>query len=69
MSQLNEEGMKIEVRRMEGAPWVRLDRGLAVVPIRLVEEFRERWTEPIASAVERKEAIVNVGLDGGRDGT
>ena len=56
---------KIEVRRMDGATWVRLDRGLAVVSIRMVEEFRERWTEAIAEAVERKEAVVNVGLDGG----
>jgi len=60
-------GGKIEVRRMDGATWVRLDRGLAVVPIRLIEEFRERWTEAIATAVERKEAVVNLFGDGGRD--
>jgi len=56
---------KIEVRRMDGATWVRLDRGLAVVPIDLLNELREHWTGKIADAVMRGEAVVNVGL---RDG-
>jgi hypothetical protein len=61
--------MKIEVRRMDGATWVKLNMGLAVVPIELVNELREHWIGKIADAVMRGEAVVNVGLDGGgRDG-
>jgi hypothetical protein len=60
---------KIEVRRMEGATWVKLNMGLAVVPIGLLDEIREHWTGKIADAVMRGEAVVNVGLgDGGNDG-
>ena len=60
---------KIEVRRMEGATWVKLNMGLAVVPIGLLDEIREHWTGKIADAVMRGEAVVNVGLgDGGEDG-
>ena len=57
--------MKIEVRRMDGATWVKLSMGLAVVPIGLLEELREHWTGKIADALKRGEAVVNVGLDGG----
>jgi hypothetical protein len=57
--------MKIEVRRMDGATWVKLSMGLAVVPIGLLEELREHWTGKIADAVKRGEAVVNVGLDRG----
>jgi len=57
---------KIEVRRMDGATWVKLNMGLAVVPIGLLDEIREHWTGKIADAVMRGEAVVNVGLgDGG----
>jgi len=58
---------KIEVRRMEGKTWVALNMGLAVVPINLLEEMREHWTGKIADALLRGEAVVDVGLDGGRD--
>jgi len=54
--------MKIEVRRMDGATWVKLNMGLAVVPIHLLEELREHWTGKIADAVMKGEAVVNVGL-------
>jgi hypothetical protein len=56
---------KIEVRRMDGAIWVRLDRGMAVVPIWFIDEVREYWTGKIADAVLREEAVVNVLGDGG----
>jgi hypothetical protein len=56
--------VKIEVRRVDGATWVKLNMGLAVVPIGLLDEFRERWTGKIADAVMRGEAVVDVGLDG-----
>jgi hypothetical protein len=69
MSRLNEVGMKIEVRRMDGATWVKLNMGLGVVPIGLLEELREHWTGMIADAVMKGEAVVNVGLDGGRNAT
>ena len=60
---------KVEVRRMDGATWVKLNMGLAVVPIGLLDEIREHWTAKIADAVMRGEAVVNVGLgDGGSDG-
>src|SRR6516162_9314190 len=61
----NERPMKIEVRRMDGATWVKLSMGLAVVPIGLLEELREHWTGKIADALKRGEAVVNVGLDRG----
>ena len=57
--------MKIEVRRMSGATWVKLGPGLAVVPVRLVDELRECWSGKWADAVMKGEALVNVGLDGG----
>jgi hypothetical protein len=44
-------GGKIEVRRMNGATWVKLNMGLAVVPIGLLDELREHWTGKIADAV------------------
>ena len=56
--------MRIEVRRMDGKTWVRLDVGLAVVPLELLQELREQWTNAIAIAVEEGRAVVNVGLDG-----
>jgi hypothetical protein len=60
---------KIEVRRMNGATWVKLELGLAVVPIGLLDEIKEHWTGKLADAVRRGEAVVNIGLDGGdRDG-
>jgi hypothetical protein len=59
---------KIEVRRIDGATWVKLSMGLAVVPVELLDELREHWTGKIADAVLRGEAIVNVlgDSDGGR---
>jgi len=61
--------VKIEVRRMNGSTWVKLGPGLAVVPIGLLDELREVWTEKLGDAVLKGEAMVNVGLDGGdRDG-
>ena len=54
---------KIEVRRMDGATWVKLNMGLAVVPISLLDEIREHWTGKIADAVMKGEAVVNVGLE------
>jgi hypothetical protein len=59
--------MKIEVRRMNGATWVKLGPGLAVVPVGLLDELRECWTGKLADAVMNGEALVNVGLDD-RDG-
>jgi hypothetical protein len=56
--------MRIEVRRMDGKTWVRLDVGLAVVPLELLQELREQWTNAIAIAVKEGRAVVNVGLDG-----
>jgi hypothetical protein len=56
--------VKIEVRRMDGKTWVRLDMGLAVVPLELLQELREQWTNAIATAVKEGRAVVNVGLDG-----
>jgi hypothetical protein len=56
---------KIKVRRMDGATWVRLGMGLAVVPIGLLDELREHWSGKLADAVMKGEALVNVGLDGG----
>ena len=59
---------KIEIRRIDGATWIKLNMGLAVVPIGLLDEVREHWTGKIADAVMRGEAVVNVGLvDGGGD--
>ena len=59
--------MKIEVRRMNGATWVRLDKGLAVVPIGLIDELRKHWTGKVADAVMREEAVVNLwDRDGGK---
>jgi|SRR6516165_2808211 hypothetical protein len=57
--------MKIEVRRMDNATWVKLRMGLAVVPMELLQELREQWTNAIAVAVKEGRAVVNVGLDGG----
>jgi hypothetical protein len=54
---------RIEVRRMDGATWVKLNMGLAVVPISLLNEIREHWTGKIADAVMKGEAVVNVGLE------
>ena len=59
---------KIEVRRMDGATWVKLNMGLGVVPIGLLDEIREHWTGKIADAVMKGEAIVDVGLDGKGEG-
>jgi hypothetical protein len=56
---------KIEVRRMDGATWIKLNMGLAVVPIGLLDEVREHWTGKIADAVMRGDAVVNVGLGDG----
>ena len=63
--------VKIEVRRMNGATWVKLVPGLAVVPVRLVDELRECWTGKLADAVMNGKAVVDVGLGikpGQRDG-
>jgi hypothetical protein len=56
--------MKIEVRRFEGATWVKLVVGLAVVPVGLLDELREVWSGKLADAVMEGKAMVNVGLDG-----
>ena len=59
--------MKIEVRRMNGATWVRLDKGLAVVPIGLIDELKKHWPGKVADAVMREEAVVNLwDRDGGK---
>jgi len=50
---------------MDGKTWVALNMGLAVVPIKLLEEMREHWANKLGDAVLRGEAVVNVGLDGG----
>jgi len=55
--------MRVEIRRVNGATWVRLDKGLAVVPIALIDELREHWTAKVADAVMKEEAVVNL-LDG-----
>jgi hypothetical protein len=57
--------VKIETRIIDGARWVRLDDGLAVVPIGLMDgaEGKKGWRERIATAVKNGEAVVNVGLD------
>jgi hypothetical protein len=59
--------MRVEIRRMNGGTWVKLDEGLAVVPISLIDEFRETWRGLIAAAIEKGEAVVNVGLGSERD--
>ena len=59
--------MRVEIRRMNGGTWVKLDEGLAVVPISLIDEFREMWRGLIAAAIEKGEAVVNVGLGSERD--
>ena len=51
---------RIEVRRMDGATWVKLGPGLAVVPARLLDEIREHWAGKLADAVMNVEAVVNV---------
>jgi hypothetical protein len=53
---------------MNGATWVKLVPGLAVVPVGLLDELREHWSGRLADAVVDGEAVVNVGLDGGDDG-
>jgi hypothetical protein len=58
---------KIEVRRIDGATWIKLNMGLAVVPIGLLDEIREHWTGKIADAVMRGQAVVNVGLGDGNN--
>ena len=60
--------VKIEVRRMSGATWVKLGPGLAVVPVRLLDELKESWAGKLADAVLNGKAVVNVGLDGGDGG-
>jgi len=42
-----------------------VEHGLAVVPIELLQDLREQWTNAIAVAVKEGRAVVNVGLDGG----
>jgi hypothetical protein len=54
----------IEVRRMDGARWVKLSPDLAVVPIRLLDDLREHWSGKLADAVMNGEAVVNVFGDG-----
>ena len=56
--------MKIELRRMNGATWVKLDDGLCVVPIALVDEFVRDWKEwrrEFAVAVESGRAVLGFG--------
>jgi hypothetical protein len=63
------EEMKIELRRMDNGTWVRLVEGYAVVPIEPTEEMggdRGTWRKMIAKAIERGEAVVNVGLEKGK---
>jgi len=55
---------KIEVRRMDGATWVRLEDGLAVLPVALVDEFVRDWGEwrkAFAIALESGKAMVGFG--------
>jgi hypothetical protein len=59
--------VKIEVRRIDGPKSVKLEPGLAVVPVGLLDELREHWTGKLADAVMKGEALVNVGLDGGNE--
>lgn len=50
---------------MNNGTWVRLTEGLAVVPIGLVDAFfegRNEWRYLIAEAVEKGEAVVDVGI-------
>jgi hypothetical protein len=57
--------MRVEIRRVNGATWVRLDKGLAVVPIGLIDELREHWTGKVADAVMKEEAVVNLWNENG----
>jgi len=41
---------KIEVRRMDGGTWVKLNMGLAVVPIGLLDEIRAPRKIPLAKS-------------------
>jgi len=52
--------VKIEVRRMNGATWVRLDKDLAIVPIYLLDEIRADWANNLADAVKHEEVVVNL---------
>jgi hypothetical protein len=52
---------------MDGATWVKLSMGLAVIPVELLDELRQHWTSKIADAVLRGEAVVNVLGDGDGD--
>jgi hypothetical protein len=58
---------KIEVRRMNGATWVKLDEGLAVVAVKLAEgerwfeQFRDAWREWLSDAVRSGRAVVGFG--------
>jgi hypothetical protein len=44
---------KIEVRRMNAATWVRLEDGLAVIPVRLAEgeKWFDEWRELLGDAI------------------
>ena len=56
--------MKIELKRMDGATWVKLDDGLCVVPVALVDEFVRDWGEwrrAFGVAVETGRAVFGFG--------
>ena len=59
--------VKIEVRRFDGATWVKLGPGLAVVPIGLLDELRECWSGKLADAIMEEKAVVNVLAERGGD--
>jgi len=56
---------KIEVRRMNGEVWVKLNKDLAVVPICLLDQIREEWANKLADAVTEGKAIVRLWEAGG----
>jgi len=44
---------KIEVRRMNGEVWVKLNKDLAVVPICLLDQIREEWANPLLTPLPK----------------
>ena len=63
--------MKIELKRMDGATWVKLDDGLCVLPIALVDEFVRDWGEwrriPSSSSSTAECRLMGVGWDRGAE--
>ena len=52
--------MKVEVRWANGETWVKLEPGLCVVPVALLDAIREEWSGKLADAVKDGEAVVNL---------